>query len=148
MKKIGEEMVLKGSVPQNTNGHRLFIFDGRYTTGYRILKFVITPINPTSDEEIVAKLHTSSTTPNISQWHFDNNQEFAWASWNAPTSSRPYQWSLVAKDNMVIEDLYFSNYHTGDSTSINYYIVIQKYGFSEWDGAGILVENLGQGGPQ
>ena len=29
-----------------------------------------------------------------------------------------------------------------------YYIVLQKYEFPAWTGAGFLVENLGQGGPQ
>jgi len=50
---------------------------------------------------------------------------------------------------MVIEDLYLSFYsETGDSDYANYYIVLQKYEFPAWTGAGFLVENLGQGGPQ
>ncbi len=51
---------------------------------------------------------------------------------------------------MIIEDLYMSNYFPEGETDqdVNYFIVVQKYEFKAWDGAGILVANLAQAGPQ
>lgn len=150
MKKVGEPMVLRGHMIPQVNGHRIQIFDGKYTTGYRILEFHVVPRTPTNDNEIFAKLHTSKTTASISSVDMTDVQELAWTVWNAPSASRPSQWSIIDPDNMVIEDLYLSNYFASGDTSyeINYYIVLQKYEFKAWDGAGILVANLSQAGPQ
>ncbi len=77
MKKVGKPMVLRGRMTPNVNGHRINIFDGKYTTGYRILEFHVMPKSPTTESEIFAKIHTSSTSPSVgevnmgivSNWH-------------------------------------------------------------------------------
>ena len=49
---------------------------------------------------------------------------------------------------MAIEDLWISCYTTGDDPLLNYYIVLEKYSMSDWEGAGVLVDNLNQGGSE
>ena len=49
---------------------------------------------------------------------------------------------------MAIEDLWIGVYSTGDETLINYYMELEKWEFPAWTGAGILVENISQAGPQ
>ena len=48
---------------------------------------------------------------------------------------------------MVIEDLWISDYSTADNRTVNYYIVLEKYEFTAWDGAGTMVRNQSQAGP-
>lgn len=148
MKKIGE-LTLRGRIPVNTNGHRLQIFDGKYTTGYRVKEFIVSTYTPYATEEIVAKLHTSTTTVSIGQWDWANNQEIAWALWAAPTVQYYFP-SVVDEDHMIIEDLYITNYSpTGEAgEECNYLIKLEKYEFPAWTGAAAMVENLSQAGPQ
>jgi len=149
MRKIGSELTLRGEVQAQTNGYKINLFDGDYSTGYRILEFQILPPLPTSGTEIFSKLFTSPSTNSISAIQMANNQEVAWSVWNGPTSSRFTQWGLIDKDNLVIEDLYLSNYlPQAEDVKVQYYIVVQKYQLSTWDGALQMVTNFAQGGPE
>jgi hypothetical protein len=146
--KIGDIITMRGQIAENVNGKELQIFDGRFDTGYRILEFYIAPSNPTAANEIIAKLHTSSTTPSIAVWNWSDVQEIAWASWGISTSGSGADFFLLDHDNMIIENLYISSYNTVEAGELNYYITLQKYKISAWDGALNLVTNLSQGGPQ
>jgi hypothetical protein len=146
--KIGDIITMRGQIAENINGKELQIFDGRFDTGYRILEFYIAPSNPTAANEIIAKLHTSSTTPSIALWNWSDVQEIAWASWGISTSGSGADFFLLDHDNMIIENLYISSYNTVEAGELNYYITLQKYKISAWDGALNLVTNLSQGGPQ
>ena len=149
MKKAGKLLTMRGTIPVNTNGKRIQIFDGKYTTGYRIVEFYCAPENPTEGQSIILKAHTSKTTPSISKFNWGDPQEIAWVTWGIPNSNTGADFFLIDEDNMIIEDLYLSFYsETGDTDYANYYLVLQKYEFPAWTGAGFLVENLGQGGPQ
>ena len=150
MKRVkGGRKIMRGQINAGTyNGseNRIQLFDGKFTTGYRILSFKIAPISPATSQEMIGKL-TTEPKASISAWYWEDIQELAWAHWGADK----YQdsWSNVRDDNMVIEDLWISIYNeTLDGSSCNYEIVLEKYEFPAWDGAGILVENLSQGGPQ
>jgi len=149
VKKAGKTLTMRGTVPVNTNGHRLNIWDGKYTTGYRILALYTAPENPAQAQSILLKAHTSKTTPSISKFDWSDSQEIAWATWGIDTGTGGSNFFLMDEDNMVIEDLYLSFYsETGDTDYANYYVVLQKYEFPAWTGAGFLVDNLGQAGPQ
>jgi hypothetical protein len=147
-KKIGDIITMRGQIPENVNGKELQIFDGRFDTGYKILEFYVAPSDPTAANEIIAKLHTSSTTPSIAVWDWADVQEIAWASWGISTSGSGADFFLLDHDNMVIENLYLSSYNTVEAGSLNYYITLQKYKIDAWDGALNIVTNLSQGGPQ
>jgi hypothetical protein len=148
MKKIAE-LTLRGQIAVNTNSHRLQVFDGKYTTGYKVVEFRISSSIPYSAEDIVAKLQTAESTTSIGQWDWSDNQEFAWATWGSPSGTTEAQ-SFVDLGNMIVEDLYLTNYsQTGDTGEFcNYYIRLEKYEFPAWTGAGFMVENLSQAGPQ
>ena len=148
MKKAGKLLTMRGQIPAQTNGQKLQIFDGKYTTGYRIVEFYVSPENPAEGQSVIMKAHTSKTTPSISKFDWSDSQEIAWATWGIPAGNTGADFFLIDEDNMVIEDLYLSYYNEVDSDPANYYIVLQKYEFPAWTGAGFLVENLGQGGPQ
>jgi len=146
--KIGDIITMRGQIAENVNGKELQIFDGRFDTGYKILEFYIAPSDPTASNEIIAKLHTSSTTPSIAVWNWADVQEIAWASWGISTSGSGADFFLLDHDNMIIENLYLSSYNTVEAGELNYYITLQKYKIAAWDGALNLVTNLSQAGPQ
>jgi hypothetical protein len=125
---------------------RIQLFDGLFTTGYRIVEFSIQDDFPTDGAELVAKLCTESKT-NYGTFDYSDVRELAWATSSAPLSSRFSEWGEIRNDNMVIEDLWLSGYNPAEATTFNYKIVLEKYTFPAWDGAGILVENLSQAGP-
>lgn len=149
MKKAGKLLTMRGQVNGSINAHKLQIFDGMYTTGYRVVEFYISPDNPANDNNIIAKLHTDKNSTSNDKWNWNDNREVAWHSWGVPRGLAGGDFFLIDEENMVIEDLYLSAKDSSDPTGpINYYVVMQKYEFPAWVGAGFLVENLGQGGPQ
>jgi hypothetical protein len=142
--------VLMGQITTGTYQgmeNRIQLFDGMFTTGYRIVEFEITPDQPTAQYEIIAKLCTEPKST-LAYWHWDDVQELAWAGWNIPFKGTPFKTSEIREDNMVIEDLWITAYNPSEASTMNYKIVLEKYSFPAWDGAGILVENLSQAGPQ
>lgn len=147
MKKIGK-LVLRGRTGININGFKLQLFDGKYTTGYKITKFVVATHSPSVAEELIAKLHTGPSSLPISEWNWADDQEVAWSVWAAPTVQYYFP-GLVDPNNLIVEDLYISNYSpTGDVNDFcNYYIELEKYEFPAWTGAGAMVTNQSQAGP-
>lgn len=143
--------VLTGQIASGTydgSENRIQLFDGRFTSGYRVESFKIALKSPAGNFEVVSKLSTEPKA-SIENWNWQDVQEIAWAAWNIPTSSRHTYYGEVRDDNMVIQDLYISAYTTAGSTvQVNYEIILEKYEFPAWDGAGVLVENLAQAGPQ
>lgn len=145
MKKIGDILTMRGKLTLNTNGTRLLMFDGRFDTGYRLERFEMIVDAPTGAYEAVCKIHTNETSASLSAFDFSNNQEIAWAVWGAPTKAGQ-AWSLVDPDNMIIQDMFLSNYGTDGVNWINYYIELQKYDITEWQGALAMSRNLAQSG--
>ena len=147
--------VLMGQIATGTyNGseNRTQLFDGLFTTGYRIVEFDITPVDVLDRHEIEAVLSTEPRST-LASWDWDNVQQLAWARWGvydvggAAVGTASLN-TFIRDENMAIEDLWISSYTTDEATSMNYRIVLEKYQFPAWDGAGILVENLSQAGPQ
>lgn len=142
--------VLTGQIVEGTYQgveNRLQLFDGKFTTGYRIVSFKVVPEEPTVANNVIAKISTEPKST-ITKWHWDDVQELGWFHWSS--MHRGVETSLnLREDNMVIEDLWLSTYSVEvDQALINYEIILEKYEFPAWDGAGILVENLSQAGPQ
>ena len=150
MKRVANgRRVLTGRIKEGTyNGseNRIQLFDGKFTTGYRIISFKIAPASPTVSQELIAKL-SSEPKSNVTTWFWDDVQDLAWAHWG--TDKYQDDFSNVREDATVVEDLYISAYNeTLDASSVNYEIILEKVEFPAWTGAGILVENLSQGGPE
>ena len=151
MKRISDgRKVLRGQITMNTyNGleNRIQLWDGKFTTGYRIVEFKIIPKSPQNQEEVLSIISTEPRSGVPSNFNLSLNQELAYATWNVPNQTEYSFWNLIVEGNMAIEDLWISCYTTGDDPLLNYYIVLEKYSMSDWEGAGVLVDNLNQGGP-
>lgn len=150
MKRNKRRVVLRGQILTGTyNGleNRIQVFDGKYTTGYKVVQFDIAPDDPQGSSEYISKLSTEPKS-NLAEWDWNDVQEFGWAAFNTPIASRFGYYSKLSEDNMIVEDFYISAYTTGEAGQMNYYIVLEGYDFPAWTGAGILVENLSQAGPQ
>ena len=143
MKKVGELYTARGQVPVNTVNHRIQLFDGRFDTAYRIVGFTIVDGAPLENHEFQGVLATAEMTVATS-FDFSDNIEIGWALWNGPNVySGPLE-TWIDPDNMVIEDLYFTNRGGTDATFLNYMITMQKYDIDEWQGALSMVRNRSQ----
>lgn len=151
MKRVKDGIrVLTGNIVAGTysgSENRIQLFDGKFTTGYRIVDFKIASRYPLNAGEWISKLSTEPKST-LAEWHWDDVQEVAWAKYDQAVLFTGTQMSVIRPDNMIIEDLWISAYSTSESGDLNYEITLEKYSFPSWDGAGILVENLSQAGPQ
>ena len=144
--------VMRGQIDTGTyggNANHIQLFDGKFTTGYKIVEFVIAPHDPQNSQEFTAKL-TTQPDNDVSDWNWGDVQQVAWASIfvPTPTSGTGTYPNLIDEEAMIVQDLWISAYTTGTSpTELNYYIVLEKYEFTAWDGAATMVRNLSQSGP-
>ena len=147
MKKIANgRRVLMGQIDAGTyqgQENRLQLFDGSFETGYRIVDFKITPALPGTAYELIAKVSTEPKS-SIGFFNWDDTEEVAWATWNAPTNARFGESSFIREDTMIIEDLWISFYTTGEAIQCNYQITIEKYDLTDWEGALSMVQNRSQ----
>ncbi len=143
MKSLGEYTVRGTVVGESTTPiwDKIQLFDGKFTTGYRVIEFVIASQSSSSTQDVSAKLATEptfSTTIGLGNyWTWSDNREIAWCTANNPTSSiREGSFSLVDPDNLVVEDLYISaQNNAGTGEEVNYFIRMEKFQFEEWRGA-------------
>tara|TARA_Y100000401_G_C8295551_1_gene211125 strand:+ start:498 stop:944 length:447 start_codon:yes stop_codon:yes gene_type:complete len=148
MKRAGRKVV-RGQIATGTYSgiqNRIQLFDGKFTTGYKVVEFRISPNDPDVSQEFSAKLSTEPKSA-ISLFDWADVEQFAWATWGEPSSAASDR-VIIAEDNMVVQDLWISSYTTGEATVLNYYIVLEKYEFTAWDGAATMVRNQSQSGPQ
>jgi len=144
MKKVKDGLrVLRGSIPPNSYDNRLQLFDGKATTGFRVVEFRVISSTPTDVDEINAVLRTESASGVPYNFDMGDNQTVAFSIWGAPNQVYFSSWDLVVEGNMVVEDLWISNYQTGTDPLVPmaYYILLQKYTFAAWDGAAFLAMN-------
>ena len=121
---------------------KIQLFDGLFTTGYRLKRIVITPSDPFSSEEVTVRLLTEDIGHGTS-WNWSRNEQIGWACWNTPINSRFGQFDLVDEECIIVEDLYID--FSGDAGQlINYLIEIERVTFSDWKGALAMVQNRSQ----
>ena len=143
MKKIGDYSV-RGSGADNAIT-RIKLFDGRFDTAYKVTKFMVAGVDLTSttQTDVNGCLGTTEDAPG-STWDWGDNRQIAWASLRgieAAAVGDPF--SLIDKDNLIVEDLFL--YLNGNaSAQVNYYIEMEKYDISDWQGALAMVRNNAQ----
>ena len=154
MKKLGTYTV-RGSIGNGVDNlvdgteKRIQLFDGRFDTAFKIIKFDIGP-GDMDDPDLTARL---TTVPNlypgiVGFWNWGDNRQIAWASTNGSTDviSLDYN-SFVDPDHLIVEDLYIAfRFASSDTKLCNYMITLEKYDITEWQGALTMVRNSGQGG--
>ena len=121
---------------------RINLFDGKFTTAYRILSFSIAPNDILTSEQCMMKMMTVEKAHGT-RWFWDRNDEVGWSAWNVPINSRFGQYSRVDKEALIVEDLFLDcSADTGEL--VNYMIELEKVNISDWKGALAMVRNASQ----
>ena len=123
---------------------RIRLFDGRFDTGFRLLRIETMPITQTSGLESFIRAYTEPGIGSVNgqTWDWSDNREVGWASGVSSGGNIQTNFSLVDKDAIIIEDLYLRGGNAGDNM---YYIELEKVDISEAAGALALVRNKSQG---
>jgi len=155
MKKPTRLLTMRGKIEttSNTAGftERLTLFDGRFDTGYKVTKFVISTNGLNGGADCIGKLSTESpSNPEDVTWDWGDNTQIAWANNEMAATVTPRMgWaegsSLVDRDHIIVEDL-FITVRVRDITDpfVNYYIELEKYDITNWEGALAMVRNNSQ----
>jgi hypothetical protein len=148
MKRVkGGTKVIRGQISASSYQNKIQLFDGKFTTGYRIVGFEFMPKDPQSGLEYLIKVSTKPKS-NLAEFNWDDVEEVAWGIYNTPIASRFGTDVTIDPENMAIEDLYVSVYTTGESGHfMNYQLTLEKFEFTAWDGAATMVKNQSQSGP-
>jgi hypothetical protein len=146
MKRIkGGTKIVRGQMPVNTANQRITLFDGKFTTGFKVVRFEIWPKKPLSNLEFSFILSTQQVA-NIIDNNFQDVTQIGWAA--TDTNNTKFQDAAVLDpEAIIIEDLYITNRGSTDDTFCNYIIELEKYEFTAWDGASNMVRNQSQAGP-
>ncbi len=147
MKKVGSYTARGRLKPpaEDNDEVRIQLFDGRFDTGYRVVRFEIAPAamaDPNGDT-VTAKLTTDLI--GTDDWNWDDEREIAWSIGTyAMSGALPFGFkSWIDPENMIVEDLYiYAN--SGFEGSINYVIEMEKYEITDWQGALAMVRNRSQ----
>ncbi len=130
------------TIVSRTTPHYIQLFDGLFTTGYKVTKFIVAPYDVDLTNIIVysGKLMTIETG-NATFWDWADNREIAWSTFGFDANGIVSQFSgEIDSDNMIIEDLYLFAENNGD-LPMNYLIEFEKYDISEGRGAMTQVRN-------
>ena len=150
MKKIGDYTTRGTLLSDGSTLNRIILDDGSFETGFRVVEFRIAPndMDNTTARQFTAKLLTDPDTSTGPNWNFDRNDEIGWAlfAFDANNFATRDEYTLVDPDNMVIQDLYIlCDDAIGASTNCNYFIRLEKYDITDWQGALAMVRNKSQG---
>ncbi len=155
MKKIGT-YTARGIVSEadTTAGTPQLIplFDGRFDTAYRVIKFNIWSSNysGSSGPDCVAKLskNDDGITADVNFMRADDNNQIAWAASAGSTDGGLGfgENGIIDPDHMIIEDLYvYGRTAAASSTALNYLIVMEKLDISSAQGALTMARDRAQG---
>ena len=140
MKVIGEYTCRGTITPSATDPKRITMFDGRFDTGYRIKKFVVSPydIDNANIRNYLGKVATHPSLGNTT-WNWGDQREIAWSAfvWDANSNASGNTFDQVDEDQIIVEDVYVYGIEPAGSTTsfMNYYIEFEKVDISEWEGA-------------
>ena len=149
MKKIGEYTAIgsMGISSTSIGGDRkkIELFDGRFDTGYKVVEFHIWALD-TECHATLATVFEGDVSGSAGDYMMDagDNTQIAWAS-HGPSGTGPIGNGIVNPDNMIVQDLFIRGYATSTSQPWNYYIRLEKYEISDWQGALSMVRNKSQG---
>jgi hypothetical protein len=143
MKKIGEYTV-RGSILDGGLS-KIELFDGSFKTAYRVVEFTIFPEDPlVSTSDVSGVLMTENTGVPSPMWQAALNTQIAWSSVHmAGTAAAASPFEVIDPDNLIVEDL-FIHINNTSSQSSNYFIRMEKYEISDWQGALAMVRAKAQ----
>jgi len=126
------------------NEIQIYLFDGSFDTGFKIVSFEISPGNWNVDPDCSAILATEPIEGNAYQWDWSDNTQKAWAAIQANGAGAVGTYYSSVLDDIIVEDLYIKAWSSTGS-DVNYKIVLEKVKISEYRGALALVMNSSQG---
>lgn len=135
--------ILRGLIP-NDETVRIHLFDGRNTTGYRILRFDVAPSDWSVDPDCFGVVLTEDLGINARTWDWGSNQQKAWAARNQNAAGSVGSYFARHVDDIIVEDLYITSY-TATGQGTNYMLVIEKLTIAEYESALARVQNMSQG---
>ena len=121
---------------------RVPIFDGDFTTGFRLKRLEIAPENVLNAEECTVRLLTQELD-HVTTWNWGRNDEVGWAIWNAYNTAAVSSFSLVDEEVIIVEDLWI-DCSADSGEEVNYLLEMEKISFSDWKGALAMVQNRSQ----
>ena len=135
------------------NPQKIPLFDGSFTTGYRVVEFYIWPssFGGSSEPDVIGKLSKNDDGVGNSGndfWRADDGNQIAWsgAAGSTDTLNAPV-FTVIDPDNLIVEDLFV--YARGASATttraINYLVVMEKYEIDDWKGALAMARDRAQG---
>ena len=152
MKKIGDytargivsEEETEAGIPQ-----KIPLFDGRFDTGYRVTKFVVwsTSYNTSSNADVIGKLSKNEfgVTSAANFMRADDDNQIGWSGMAGSADSiNANVFSLIDKDNLIVEDLYVYARTSGSGIAINYLVEMEKFEITEWRGALAMARDKAQ----
>lgn len=157
MKSLGK-FTLRGEITPTANTgtyedagdlQRILLFDGDFGTAFKITKFIVWPFTTTTSADCSAVLASdrNGLAPYaLGTQSAEDDRQIGWASGNQVTSAvREESFSLVDRDNLIVEDLWIAGYNasTGDKR-INYYIECEKLDVGLNVGSYTMVRNSSQ----
>jgi len=152
MKKTGT-YTLRGQTDENESESgspkRIRLFDGKFSTGYRVTKFQIFGASFTgSSAFVIGKLATTNNL-NTSTTNFMNAGDVRELGWSVSAGATDggadiFADSVIDRDNMIVEDLFVYARGNNDTAPVNYYIELDKYEFPSPTGALTMVRNNAQ----
>ena len=146
MKKIGD-YTMRGTCPGFdvlAGPKRLILDDGRFDTGYRVVRFEIATKDQTATNvNLHAKLATDELTVTAGgTWNWGDNREIAWSTDDhGSATDEETMRSIIDPDNLVIQDLFL---YPDANNNTNYLIKLEKYQFTDSLGALAMVWNRSQ----
>jgi len=143
MKKIGEYTV-RGSVSDG-GIERIILFDGKHDTAYRVVEFKVFPQNILSaSSDVAGVLMTEDTGTPSPLWQANSNTQIAWSSVYVPgTAAAQAALEIIDPDNLIVEDLFIHVNNTSSDES-NYFVRMEKYSITDWQGALAMVRSKAQ----
>jgi hypothetical protein len=145
MKKIGE-YTLRGKVNHGSS-EKIRLFDGSFKTGYRVVEFTIfgREVSTSDLQNFAAFLGTTDSLSPLT-WEWENQEQIAWSasSFDGNASGfSPSAFTQIDPENLIVEDLYVY-LDSNLSTAANYFIKMEKYEITDWQGALAMVRNNAQ----
>ena len=121
-----------GTYGDNGDLSRIMLFDGDYGTAFKVTKFVVWPYDQTTTADCSAVLATDKfglQDYTVATQAADDVRQIGWASANQITSGvREASFSVVDRDNLIVEDLWIAGYNASSETKkTNYLIELEKF---------------------
>ena len=144
MKSLGR-YTIRGSIPAAQEFTKVNLFDGSYSTAYKVHRLVVgmSQVDNTGGNSYALKLATESGL-DPDRWNWNKNTEFGWAAqtWDA-NGIAGQAYSEVDPDNLIVEDLFI--YCAQNATfPVNYMVIMEKFDVGLTKGVYNLVRNASQ----